>query len=273
MSKQTYSNKERKRFVNANRNAWNEVAPIHHKINQQTLLKKFSDPSYNALDKHCMDRLMEISIKGKSIAQVCCNNGIGVLSLKNLGAGKCVGFDVSHEFINQAKELALVTNHTDIQFVETDIYEIPEEYCGPYDLVMSTIGVLGWMPNLKQFFQVCGKLTKSGGHLFIEESHPVLHMYEDGENGEPSFIGHSYFKNEPWVGRGDLDYFENSEYGESPNYYFQHSLSEIMMAAIDEGYQLKHFNELDFDISGFCVDLEQAEIRPPLGMTMVWGKG
>ena len=272
MSKLIYSEKQRKDFINTNRIAWNEVAPVHEKYNQKKLLKQFSDPNHNALDKHCLDRLMEIGIKNKSIAQLCCNNGAHILSLKNLGAGPCIGFDFSEKFIKQANELASVTVHTDIQFVETDIYEIPAEYRGPYDLVISTIGVLGWMPNLKQFFQVYGDLTKSGGHLFIEETHPVLYMYEDDENGENSQLRHSYFKKDPWIGKDDLDYFEFSSYGDSLNYFFPHTLSEIMMAAIEQGFNLKHFVELDFDITGDCADLQYSEIRPPMGMTLLWEK-
>ncbi len=62
MSDTDYSELERKQFIDANRVAWNEIAPVHEKINQQTLKEKFSDPSYNGLDKHCMDRFMEIGV-------------------------------------------------------------------------------------------------------------------------------------------------------------------------------------------------------------------
>ncbi len=271
MSDTDYSELERKQFIDANRVAWNEIAPVHEKINQQTLKEKFSDPSYNGLDKHCMDRFMEIGVKNKSIAQVCCNNGEHLLSLKNLGAGRCIGFDLSHKFVDQAEELASIAGHSDVRFVETDVYEIPDKYRKPYDVVFSTIGVLGWMPNLKKFFQVYGELTKSGGHLFIEDTHPVLNMYDDGD-GESSKLRYSYFRKDPWVGHGDLDYFEYSKYGESPNYFFHHSLSQIVMAAINEGFVLQHFDELDFDITGDCADLQHSDIRPPMGMTMVWQK-
>jgi hypothetical protein len=46
-----------------------------------------------------------------------------------------------------------------------------------------------------------------------------------------------------------------------------------MMAAIGQGFNLRHFTELGFNISEFCADLENAEALPPMGMTMVWQKG
>ena len=207
-----YPPKQRREFTDANREAWDEVAPMHEKANQSQLLDAFSDPEYNALDDHCLDRLKEVGIAGKSVAQICCNNGRELLSLKNLGAGRCVGFDASAAFIEQAIELAKVSRHTDVEFVTTDIYEIPPDKAGPYDIVMSTVGVISWMPDLSGFFEVIGRLTKAGGHIFIEETHPVLMMYEEGDGAEPSYLKYSYFKDDPWVETKGLDYYEETEY-------------------------------------------------------------
>jgi ubiquinone/menaquinone biosynthesis C-methylase UbiE len=268
----TYPPKQRREFTDANRRAWDEVAPIHEKINQSELLDAFSEPGYNTLDDHCLDRLKEIGIEGKSIAQICCNNGRELLSLKNLGAGHCVGFDASAAFIEQARELAETSGHTDVEFVTTDIYEISPEKAGPYDIVMSTIGVISWMPDLQGFFEVISRLTKTRGHVLIEEIHPVLMMYEEGEGDEPSYLKYSYFKDDPWVETKGLDYYEGTEYESIPHYSFQHTLADITMAAIGEGFALKHFSEFGYNISELCADLEHAEARPPMGMTMVGQK-
>jgi SAM-dependent methyltransferase len=266
----SYSRKQRREFTDANREAWDQAAPIHDKINQARLLKAFSKSEYNTLDDHCLDRLNEIGVQGKSIAQLCCNNGRELLSLKSLGAGYCVGFDASAAFIEQARELAKVLRHTDVEFVTADIYEIPPHKSGPYDVVMTTIGVISWMPDLEGFFDVLSRLTRSGGHVFIEEMHPVLMMYEEGEADDPSYLKYSYFKEDPWVETTGLDYYEGTKYESKPHYSFQHTLADIMMAAIDEGFVLRHFAELGYDISRFCADLEHAEANPPMGMTMIW---
>ena len=271
MSK-TYSRKQRREFTDANREAWDEAAPVHAKSNQSRLLEAFSTPGYNTLDDHCLDRLNEIGFQGKSIAHLCCNNGRELLSLKNLGAGPCVGFDASAPFIAHAEELAKASGHSDVTFVTTDIYDIPAVRSGPYDIVMTTIGVFGWMPNLAEFFDVIRRLTRRGGHVFIEESHPVLMMYEPGEGTDPSYLKHSYFKEDPWVEADGLDYYQGEKYDSNPLYSFQHTLADIVMAALNVGFSLKHFAEFGYNISNFCADLEHAEARPPMGMTMVWQK-
>jgi hypothetical protein len=112
-----YSRSQQRAFTDANREAWDEAAPVHGKINQARLLEAFARPGYNTLDAHCLDRLNEIGVRGKSIAHVCCNNGRELLSLKNLGAGHCVGFDASAAFIEQARELAMVSEHVERVFL------------------------------------------------------------------------------------------------------------------------------------------------------------
>ena len=268
-----YSRKQRREFTDANRKAWDEAAPMHATSNQSRLLEAFSKPGFNTLEDHCLERLNEIGFQGKSVAQLCCNNGRELLSLKNLGAGHCVGFDASAAFIDHAEELAKVSGHTDMEFLATDIYDIPAHMTGPYDIVMTTIGVMGWMPNLAEFFDVINRLTRPGGHVFIEESHPVLMMYEPGEGSDPSYLKYSYFKEEPWVDTDGLDYYEGKKYDSNPCYSFQHTLADTMMAALNVGFALEHFAEFGYNIANFCADLEHAEARPPMGMTMVWQKG
>lgn len=271
--KKRLSPRKRRAYTDANREAWDEAAPVHENANQARLLEAFSKPGYSTLDTHCLDRLEEIGIQGKSIAHICCNNGRELLSLKNLGAGRCVGFDASPAFIAQARALANASGHSDVAFVITDVYDIPPEHAGPYDIVVITIGVFGWMPDLTGFIQVLARLTRPGGHLFIEETHPVLLMYEQGEDGAPSYLKHSYFKQEPWVETSGLDYYQGTKYPSKPNYSFQHTLADIMMAAVEVGFVLRHFAELGFNISNFCADLEHTQANPPMGMTMVWQKG
>ena len=271
MSK-SYSSTQRRGFTEANREAWDEVAPLHAEINRAELLEAFSKPGFSTLAPHCRDRLEQIGFKGQSVAQLCCNNGRELLSLKNLGAGRCVGFDASAAFIEQARELAKTSGHEDVEFVTTDVYDIPSGKAGPYDIVMSTIGVMGWMPDLGGFFEVVARLTRPGGHVFIEETHPILIMYEEGEADEPSYLEYSYFKDDPWVENGGLDYYGKTRYESKTNYCFPHTLADIIMAAIDAGLALRHFAELGYDISKFCADLEHAKAKPPMGMTMVWQK-
>ena len=267
-----YTEEERQAFTRTNQHAWNTVAPIHAQANQRRLLAEISDPEFKTLAPHCLDRLLEIGVEGKSVAQVCCNNGRELLALKSLGAGPCIGFDFSEKFISQARELLTASGHQDVAFVATDIHLIPAEHLGPHDIVFSTVGVIGWMPDIEKLFDVYSALTRTGGYLFMEDIHPVLLMYDETGDDGPSTLQYSYFRSDPWIEADNLDYYEGSDYDAPPTCFFQHTLSDILNAGIGSGFVLKRIDELDFDISTVCPDLEFAEAKPPMGLTMVWRK-
>ncbi len=164
---------KRKNFTDANREAWDEAAALHRSQNMESLLAGFRTPGHSCLDEIETERLQALGAPGKDVAQLCCNNGRELLSVKNMGAGRCVGFDAAKGFIEQARELAAVGG-IDCAFLCTDIYAIEGAYDAGFDLVTVTIGVLGWMPDLEGFLAVAARLLRPGGAMFIYELLPIL---------------------------------------------------------------------------------------------------
>jgi 2-polyprenyl-3-methyl-5-hydroxy-6-metoxy-1,4-benzoquinol methylase len=135
---------EEKDYINTNRNAWNEVSSIHERHtfaqivrNLKTGIPIYLDPTVSAL-------LKKLDCFDKSVAQLCCNNGRELLSIKLLGAGFCIGFDFSEEFIKQAKRLAAETQ-IECRFVCSEVTSIPADYDASFDLVF--IPVKGLIPR------------------------------------------------------------------------------------------------------------------------------
>ncbi len=95
---------KRKNFTDANREAWDEAAPLHRGQNMESLLAAFRTPGYSCLDEIETERIQALGVAGKDVAQLCCNNGRELLSVKNMGAARCVGFDGAKGFIEQARE-------------------------------------------------------------------------------------------------------------------------------------------------------------------------
>ena len=248
--------------------AWDEAAPIHASINA-ALHEKVVEPNFNNLNRDFDSLVNRFEVSNKSVVQVCCNNGIDLLSVKKKGAGRCLGIDGSKAFVDQAIGLAEAAGHDDIEFFHSDIYDLPDVYQGSFDIAMITVGVLGWMPDLTRFMGICSSLLKDGGILLIEELHPILNMYEEGE---PSYLDGSYFRTEPFVESDGLDYFSYKKYDGKENYSFPHSMSDILTAAIDNRLQLLHIKELAYNVGNFCADLEHTENNPPLGVNFAWRK-
>jgi len=261
-----------KKFTKANLAAWEEVAPIHGRHNQAQLIEAIREPGYSCLDEVETRHLEALGVKGKDVAQICCNNGRELLSVKNMGAARCVGFDGAQSFIDQADELAEAAG-LEAEFVCTDVYEIDKSFKQAFDLVTITIGVLGWMPELDRFFSVLADLIRPGGALFIYEQHPILDMVEPAEADEPIVWELSYFNKEPYVESEGLDYYGGQTYDAKPATSFSHTLADIIMAGVNNGLAIEHFEEFPHHISNTWWNVEKSGIGLPMCFTMVMRKG
>lgn len=248
--------------------SWDQAAEVHARRNPE-LINRISEKAYNGLEPD-FDRFMDSqNITGKSVVQVCCNNGKDLISIKNKGAGYCLGIDGSGKFVEQARALANASPHTDLQFDHHNIYALPDSYNNAFDFAVVTVGVLAWMPNVTEFFSTVSALLKPGGALLMEEIHPVLNMYEEGS---PSHLAHSYFDRSAHREEGGLDYFSGEKYESAENYCFQHTFSDILMAAISANLSLQHIEELSANVGNYCADLENASANPPLAFIAKWKK-
>ncbi len=239
-----------KKYTQANREAWNEAMPFHQKSNGDKWDRAFSEPGFSVINEPELSLIKSLEIQNQKIAHVCCNNGVELMSLKNMGAGECVGFDISDSAIQEAQERAIKSGIS-CKFVQSDIYDIPEEYHGGFDIVYISIGCLGWMPGLGRFFGKVASLLNEDGELFIYESHPFSEMLpsDDLENVDPMKITEPYFKKEPYIDNDGIDYIGGTIYKSKTMYWFVWTLSDIMMGIIENGMKVRHFSEYPDDIS------------------------
>jgi len=263
-----------KQYTEANRAAWNEVMPKHRQAARETLDKLFSQPGFVRLGEVEIELLEQVGIKGKRVAHLCCNNGVELMSLKNLGAAECVGFDISEEAIKEASERA-TQSRIDCQFIRSDVYELDTRYAGQFDLVYISAGCLGWMPDLKLFFEKATDLLKTDSLVFIHEIHPFLEMLPDDDavDADSLRINEPYFKTDPYIDYGGLDYVGRSQYTSTlPQYWFIHKISDILMGLIENKISLEHFAEYETDISAGHKRIEQTHAGIPLSYILIGRK-
>jgi SAM-dependent methyltransferase len=260
-----------KQFTAANRAAWEEAAPIHRRHNQARLLEAFSQSGFSCLDTVETGILKSLKVAGKDVAQVCCNNGRELLSVKNMGAARCVGFDGAQAFLDQGKELATAAK-LDVEFVCCDVYEIDDAYRHKFDLVTITIGVLSWMPDIDLFFSCVADLVKPGGVIFIYEQHPIVEMFKPAGPDEPVEWELSYFRDQPYVETSGLDYYGGETYEAKPVTSFIHKISAVVMAAIGQGLSIEEFAEYPHHISNTWWNIEKSDIGLPMCYSLVLRK-
>jgi SAM-dependent methyltransferase len=255
-----------KKIRDANRAAWNEVMPYHRKAWGDKLLHDIAKEDYSSLDQIIIDKLNEIGLKGKSVAQICCNNGRESISLRNLGAASVTGFDISDEAIKEARKLNKIAGK-DCRFVRADIYDIGETYFDQFDIVFITIGSLSWMPDLSGFFQVVSRMLKKGGNLVIYEMHPFLYTMPctddpDYEPKKPYNVAYSYFRKDAWENDDGIDYLGGQKYKGKKNYSYTQTMSDIINPIIKNGMALRELQEYPHDISNIYGFFEKEQKLP-----------
>ncbi len=260
-----------KQYTEANRAAWNEVMPKHQAAAKERLDRLFVQPGYIYQDEEeLLQVIKDIEIQGKDIIHLCCNNGSELLSLKNMGAGRCLGVDISDEAIIEAQARAHRC-HIDCEFIRSDVYDLSADLSNSFDLVLMTAGCLGWIPDIEQFFRISSDVLRQHGRVLIHEIHPFSEMlpFDDNTTDDRLRIIEPYFRDEPIVEQSSLDYVGGTDYDAHTQYWFVHSMSSVIMALIRSGVVIEHFSEHARDISAGHRKQEQLNTDIPLSFILV----
>jgi SAM-dependent methyltransferase len=258
----------------ANRLAWNASAHRHRQSEEwRRQLAGFADPSFSTFDPIIAGAISSNGVPGARAVQIGCNNGRETLSMLALGAAHATGIDQSDAFIAQAEDLRAVSPHGDnARFIFANVYALPEDLKGRFDLALITIGVLNWMPDLTRFLSVVSSLLSSGGRLVIYETHPVLDMFEP--HGDDTHTPkYSYFRTEPFITEDEIVYDGSAAGKAPPSWWHFHTMGDIVTGCVTAGLQVTELTE--FPHSNREVDYDiytDNEAQLPLCYTLVASK-
>lgn len=252
-------------YIEANRKQWNSRAPWHDKAKGEELRQRIQSPDFCTFDEVEKRLFAEIGLAGKAVVQLACNNGQELIAVKKAGAGRCVGFDLSDGFIEQARELTALSG-VEVEFVRCNVFEISPEYDGGFDLAYVTIGALTWLPDLDRLFSIVARLLAPGGSLFIYEMHPFLDMLEPDTGAE---IRYSYFDLAPRREILEGDYLNPDAVLSDEAYWFPHRVCDVIGGCLKNGLSLTHFEEYQHDISMVFRSFESHEKRLPLSYSLI----
>ncbi|HEX5588714.1 MAG TPA: class I SAM-dependent methyltransferase [Candidatus Limnocylindrales bacterium] len=208
------------------------------------------------------------SVEGRTLLHLQCHFGLDTLSWARLGA-TVTGVDFSREAIAAARALADEVGVA-ARFIESDVYALPGVLDEQFDVVYTSCGVLGWLPDIERWGRVAAQFVKPGGFLYVTEIHPVAQVFED-EGVEPGELRLRY---PYWTNAEPLRFEVQGSYADPAaptdglvEYGWDHSLGEIVTSLATAGLRIEFLHELDFVRwpVGFLVEGDDGNWRLPPG--------
>ncbi len=238
-------------YIEINRQSWNNRTEAHLKSEFYDLpgfLK--GDTSLNSIE---LDMLG--NVEGKSILHLQCHFGQDSISLSRMGA-KVTGVDLSDKAIQSAQDLAKETG-MDTQFICCDIFDLPNHLDQKFDIVFTSYGVIGWLPDMNKWAQIISKYLKENGQLVFVEFHPVVWMFDD----DFEKIGYNYFNDEAIIEEENGTYADR-EADLNLNYVtWNHPMSDVVNSLIQNGLQIDALNEFDYSPYDCFNKTEQIDVK------------
>ncbi|SFD16167.1 Methyltransferase domain-containing protein [Algibacter pectinivorans] len=137
----------------------------------------------------------------------------------------------------------------DAEFVCCNVLDTSEFIKEEFDIVYTTYGVIGWLPDLKPWGKMIAERLKKGGTFFIAEFHPIVWMF-DYLHDKP-VMRYGYMQDEVIYEEYEGTYANQNSKMISKEYGWNHGLSEVINALTDAGLQieyLKEFYESPYDV-------------------------
>lgn len=223
-------------YIEINKQSWNNRVEAHLKsdfYDVEGFLK--GNSSLKSIELALLGEL-----KGKTVLHLQCHFGQDTISMGRLGA-EVTGVDLSDKAINAAVELAGKAG-IKARFICCDIYDLPDRLTEQFDMVFTSYGTIGWLPDLDKWAQVVSRFLKPGGTFVLVEFHPVVWMFDD----DFEKVKYNYFNTGAIVETKSGTYADRKADLYQEYVMWNHSLSEVVNSLIKNGLEIKSLDEFDY---------------------------
>ena len=223
-------------FLHTNKTSWNTWAEVNFG-------SEFYDvPGFlagrNSLNSIELELLGDV--QGKSVLHLQCHFGQDTLSLARMGA-KVTGVDFSENAIEKARSLAGKMK-LDAEFICCDVYSLKEQLDKKFDIVFTSYGTIGWLPDLTRWADIVSTFLKENGKFVFAEFHPVVWMFDD----QFEKVAYSYLNKETIREETTGSYADREADVKGQFISWNHGLSEVFNSLISHGIRIERFDEYDY---------------------------
>jgi 2-polyprenyl-3-methyl-5-hydroxy-6-metoxy-1,4-benzoquinol methylase len=178
-------------------------------------------------------------VQGKRVLHLQCHFGQDSISMSRLGA-EVTGIDLSDRAIEEATKLAEQAGST-ARFIQCDVYSLPSLLNEQFDVVFTSFGTIGWLPDIDRWASVVKHFIKPGGRFVFAEFHPVVWMFDKGMDK----IIYRYF-NDAVIVEEENGSYASVQDGTLKSVTWNHGLAEVVNALLKQGLELRRMEEYDF---------------------------
>ena len=229
-------------YIETNRRRWDEVVPFH-------VASDFYDvAAFKAGRSTLMPvELAELGdVRGKTLLHLQCHFGLDTLSWARAGA-IVTGVDFAPQAIATARQLAAELGIA-ARFVESNLYDLPQNLQGQFDIVFTSYGVLTWLPDLAEWARIAASSVRPGGTFYLIDGHPMGNTFDDSPETLALTPRYPYFTSETPLQFEEQDgsYATNAKLTNKRTVEFAHDLGEIVTSLIEAGLQIEFLHEFPF---------------------------
>jgi SAM-dependent methyltransferase len=224
-------------YFEVNKSTWNKKVDVHAESDMYKM-KAFKSGE-TSLMPYELKALGDVS--GKSLLHLQCHFGQDTLSWSRMGA-RAVGVDLSDKGVKLATQLNDEL-HLSAEFVCCNVLDTSAHILETFDIVYTSYGVIGWLPDLNPWAKMIAERLNVGGTFYIVEFHPILWMfnYADGE----SKMKYHYNRKEVIYDEYEGTYADQGSKMVSREYGWNHGLSAVVNALVEAGLKIEYLNEYD----------------------------
>lgn len=241
-------------YLKINKKLWNDKTPIHYAsdfYDVKSFLK--GRDSLNSIESGLLG-----NISNKKILHLQCHFGMDTISLAKRGA-EVTGIDLSDQSIKLARDLNIKAG-TNANFIQSDVYSLPENLNKQFDIVFTSYGTVGWLPDIMKWAEIIHHFLNPGGRFVMVEFHPVVWMFDDNFKE----IVYKYADTNPIIEELKGTYTNRTANIKNKSVSWNHGLGNILDALIQMELVITGFQEYDYspyDCFKNTVEIEQGKFQ------------